>query len=138
MSGVWIVIEVKHEFGRDLRYAMRVVLGSNDDLLDLRPENILDIEDTPVKAEYKIMSENDTLLTYKQNKSNDYVLEKSEFAKILEPIDYDNTYKNPVKAFIDNLDNSTFSLISGKNNSPFDVINPSLVNISSSIRWVRE
>jgi hypothetical protein len=134
MSGVWIVISVTHSFGKDLPYGMRAVLGSNDMLLQLQPSTVRDLEATTSKVNIPVFKETDTLLTCAPPFSDTYVLRETEHPSIMGEMNYDTSYYNPVKTYVESLDNATPSI---NKFSHADTSTPKLDELSYNVKWVR-
>jgi hypothetical protein len=134
MSGVWIVISVTHSFGKDLSYAMRAVLGSNDMLLQIQPEQIVDLDLTTPAKQIPIFHETDTLLTVKPPRSNTYTLQVLNYPSLMGETTYNTDYYNPVKNYIESIDGSAPSI---EKFNTSDVATPRLNELRPTIKWIK-
>lgn len=105
MSGVWVVLAVTHLFKKDLPYSLRVSIGSNDELLNIKPTGMVnDISKNVVEVTPVILSEDDTFLEYSEDMPDSYDLTATDTF-----IDFVNTEEgatpenyDPVEDYITN------------------------------------
>jgi hypothetical protein len=137
MSGVWVVIEINHQFSIDLAYAMRVVLGSNDDLLSIKSSKATDISEDVVNVTPQIIYETDSLLTYRESKEKDYIIEEIDYPKLSNSEDYNSRLYNPLKEYLDLIDSNNFNQNTVQDNNQFNINYMPLLNNQPYARWVR-
>jgi hypothetical protein len=80
MDGIWVVISVVHTINKGLPYTMSVHIGSNDQLLSLKPDAFGDILDTRHHIRAVINSRPDDGFVGKPvKKTGKHVLKSNEF-----------------------------------------------------------
>lgn len=137
MSGVWIVIEITHQFAIELPYAMRVLFGSNDSLLNLRTTKDIDISEDTVIVTPQIFYETDSLLTYRENREKDYVLETLEVSKIPNDENYNSRRYNPLKEYVNIIDSTIFDQNKVQDTNQLTINHTPLITRGPKARWVR-
>ena len=80
MDGIWVVISVTHTINKGLPYTMSVHIGSNDELLSLKPDHFGDILDTRHNIRAVVNSRpDDGFINQSIKKTGKHVLKSNEF-----------------------------------------------------------
>jgi len=137
MSGVWIVISVVHGFRKDMPYGLKVIVGSNDYLLSLPVKPTTNLETNTFDVTPEIFLETDTLLTYRPNKGNGYVLETLSFVNVNHEQSYNPAYGNPAETYMSLVDSNSFNANDLKLTNNFDITAPKFTDTLPSVRWIR-
>lgn len=137
MQGMWIVISIVHTINAGLPYTMSVHLGSNDELLALKPDNFTDILDTTNKVKAVIEPEPDTNFSKRAVKrTGEYVYRTTEFQ--ITPINKEKTLINKTDQFY------KFKSANKSTNGELAIIpdltthTPNLIKKKSVGQWIRE
>lgn len=137
MSGVWVVIEITHQFAIELPYAMRVLLGSNDALLNMRPNKDIDISENAIVIKPRITYETDSLLTYRENREKDYTLETIELSKVPNSEEYNSRRYNPLQEYVTQLDSNLFNQNKVQDVNQLTINHTPLITKGLKAKWVR-
>lgn len=134
MSGIWVVISVTHVFNSGLKYTMKVHLGSNDQLLQIKPKT--DIKDTSTHSSViypAIPNEYASLHSQQKHDSKKY------YVTITKPNRLPSDTKNSpvwIKDEVTNYTNSNISQTLGElHPNPYELRSPNFSNVHHKIIW---
>jgi hypothetical protein len=102
MSGVWVVISVKHIFNKVLPYSLHVRVGTNDELLSMpKPKNATHINFAKDTHLLEIVNDSASLFSKNKEKKGKHYYEKINVHHIpIEPTHAKPRGYDPVKHFL--------------------------------------
>jgi len=129
MEGIWVVISVVHTINKGMPYTMSVHIGSNDELLALKPDSFGDILDTRHHIRAVINSD-----PFK--KTGNHVLKSNEFT--ITPLSKDqSTHVSSSQTALYKVANKTDTGEQAIVPDPTTYI-PDIASKKAHIQWVRQ
>jgi len=134
MSGIWVVISVTHIFNSGLKYTMKVHLGSNDQLLKIRPKDSAnDISTHSTKVHVKVPTEYESFHSQQNYDTKKYHVTKVRVNKLpLETTLTPSWMQNKLKSYT----YSSITQTSGElHHNPYELRSPTFSNVHQKIVW---
>jgi hypothetical protein len=137
MDGTWVVISVVHTINKGMPYTMSVHIGSNDEILSLKPDAFGDILDTRHHIRAVVDSRpDDNFLGKPVKKTGKYVLKSNEFT--ITPFSKDqSTHVSSSQSALYRAANKTGTGEDSIVPDPTTYI-PNIAGKKAHIQWVRE
>jgi len=134
MSGIWVVISVTHVFNLGLKYTMKVHLGSNDQLLQIKPSNLgEDIAKHSGNVQPRIPNEYESLHSLQRADTKNYSINNintHQFSLDNKPVP--GNLSSTLKTYVQ----TNVAQTSGElHPDPYEIRKPSFPNASKSIVW---
>lgn len=137
MEGIWVVISVTHTINKIMPYTMSVHIGSNDELLSLKPDYFGDILDTRHNIRAVVNSRpDDEFVNQSIKKTGRHVLRSNEF--MITPLSKDKGIHFP-SSQLSQYKSANYTATGEAAITPDPTTyTPNIAGKKAHIQWVRE